>query len=194
MSSLDRGSVFLQSKQRENAPERIGKMERQREFEIVQHTRMNLLEIFLVEMTSRGPHGHDDLEIGLILEGSLTLFIDQERHDLRTGDLYVINRNQVHSFLNTRGQSDSGLSDPPGSLPPHRSPPGLPVSGEQYHPQRRPLPASAGDPAGVRESLLLPLGFSGTKMLFPALRRSVPDSDHRPLQFRLRESLRRRPE
>ena len=80
-------------------------MERQREFEIVQHTRMNLLEIFLVEMTSRGPHGHDDLEIGLILEGSLTLFIDQERHDLRTGDLYVINRNQVHSFLNTRGRN-----------------------------------------------------------------------------------------
>ena len=95
----------MQSKQRENAPERIGKMERQREFEIVQHTRMNLLEIFLVEMTSRGPHGHDDLEIGLILEGSLTLFIDQERHDLRTGDLYVINRNQVHSFLNTRGRN-----------------------------------------------------------------------------------------
>ena len=61
-------------------------MERQREFEIVQHTRMNLLEIFLVEMTSRGPHGHDDLEIGLILEGSLTLFIDQERHDLRPGE------------------------------------------------------------------------------------------------------------
>ena len=63
-------------------------MERQREFEIVQHKRMNLLKIFLVKMTSRGPHGHDDLEIGLLLEGSLTLFIDQERHDLRTGALY----------------------------------------------------------------------------------------------------------
>lgn len=80
-------------------------MAKHREFEIVKHTRMNLLEIFFVEMTSRSPHGHDDLEIGILLEGNLTLFIEQERHPLRTGDIYIINRYQVHSFSNSAGRN-----------------------------------------------------------------------------------------
>ncbi|MCC8136778.1 MAG: hypothetical protein LIO76_01715 [Clostridiales bacterium] len=33
-----------------------------KELEIVQHTQMNFLEIFLIEMISRQPHGHEDLE------------------------------------------------------------------------------------------------------------------------------------
>lgn len=48
----------------------------QKELEIVRHTTMNNLEIFLVEMTERSPHGHDDLEIGLLLEGGMTLFLE----------------------------------------------------------------------------------------------------------------------
>lgn len=71
-----------------------------KEFEIVLHTMMNYLEIFLVEMTARVPHGHDDLEIGILLEGNLTFYTEQEQHELRTGDIYIINRYQVHSFLN----------------------------------------------------------------------------------------------
>ena len=39
-----------------------------KEMEIVRHTTMNHLEVFIVEMTSRGPHGHDDFELGMILE------------------------------------------------------------------------------------------------------------------------------
>ena len=70
----------------------------QKELEIVRHTTMNNLEIFLVEMTERSPHGHDDLEIGLLLEGSMTLFLEQETYELKKGDIYLINRYQVHSF------------------------------------------------------------------------------------------------
>lgn len=76
-------------------------MEQKKEFEIVRHTTMQHLEIFLVEMTSRSPHGHDDIEIGILLEGSLLLFTEQEQHRLHSGDIYVINRYQVHSFLST---------------------------------------------------------------------------------------------
>ncbi len=76
-------------------------MEQKKEFEIVRHTTMKHLEIFLVEMTSRSPHGHDDLEIGILLEGSLLLFTEQEQHRLRPGDIYVITRYQVHSFHGT---------------------------------------------------------------------------------------------
>jgi AraC-like DNA-binding protein/mannose-6-phosphate isomerase-like protein (cupin superfamily) len=75
-------------------------MSNKKEFEIVLHTTMNYLEIFIVEMVARAPHGHDDLEIGIVLEGNLTFFTEQEQHELRTGDIYIINRYQVHSFLN----------------------------------------------------------------------------------------------
>ncbi len=73
-------------------------MNQTKETEIIQHTNMNYLEIFLVEMTSRGPHGHDDLELGILLKGSVTLFIEQEQYELKAGDLYIINRCQLHSF------------------------------------------------------------------------------------------------
>ena len=43
-----------------------------KEMEIVRHTTMNHLEVFIVEMTSRGPHGHDDFELGKILEGTVS--------------------------------------------------------------------------------------------------------------------------
>lgn len=72
----------------------------EKELEIVRHTTMNYLEIFLVEMTARAPHGHDDLEIGVLLEGSLRLYLEQGQYEMKKGDIYVINRHQVHSFLN----------------------------------------------------------------------------------------------
>lgn len=76
-------------------------MKTQKELEIVRHTTMNDLEIFLVEMSARAPHGHDDLEIGLLLEGDLTLNLEPKQYELRKWDIYLINRYQVHSFLNT---------------------------------------------------------------------------------------------
>ncbi len=75
-------------------------MGKKSEFEIVQHTNMSLLEVFLVEISSRSPHGHEDLEIGILLKGSIALFLDQRRRALHPGDIYIINRCQVHSFLN----------------------------------------------------------------------------------------------
>ena len=76
-----------------------------REMEIVQHTTMKNLEIFVVEMTSRGPHGHGDFEFGMILDGTISLFIEQEQYDLKAGDIYLINRYQVHSFYNSNGKN-----------------------------------------------------------------------------------------
>lgn len=69
-----------------------------KELEIVQHTKMNYLEVFLTEITARQPHGHDDLEIGVILAGNLYLYLESEVLLLHKGDIYIINRYQVHSF------------------------------------------------------------------------------------------------
>lgn len=74
-------------------------MTKPKEYEIVHHSAMNHLELFLVEMKSRNPHGHSDLELGLILEGDVELILEQERIMLHKNDIYVINRYQIHSFL-----------------------------------------------------------------------------------------------
>ncbi len=71
---------------------------RKKELEIVQHTQMNFLEIFLLEMVSRQPHGHEDLEIGLILDGNIRLYLDSDSFLLKPGDIYIINRYQVHAL------------------------------------------------------------------------------------------------
>lgn len=80
-------------------------MNLKKEVEIVRHTNMKYLEIFLVEMTARQPHGHDDLEIGILLEGTLSLSIESETYLLKQGDIYIINRYQVHSFLDPSGRN-----------------------------------------------------------------------------------------
>lgn len=76
-------------------------MNPQNEYEIIQHTTMNHLEFFLVEFSSRNAHGHSDLEIGIILEGSIELILDNQRMILHKNEIYVINHYQIHSFLNT---------------------------------------------------------------------------------------------
>ena len=60
-----------------------------KELEIVQHTTMNYLEIFLLEMFSRQPHGHEDLEIGILLVGTLRLYLETDMYTLQKGDTIV---------------------------------------------------------------------------------------------------------
>lgn len=73
--------------------------------EIVRHTTMNHLEIFLIEMTSKHLHGHSDMELGIIWEGNMTVFIDQKKYELKKGNIYLINRYQMHSFSSPSGQN-----------------------------------------------------------------------------------------
>ena len=73
-------------------------MNTQREHEIANHSNMKLLEIFLVDVTSERPHGHSDLEIGMVLSGRPLLYVDTDQIRLAPGDIYVINRYQVHAF------------------------------------------------------------------------------------------------
>lgn len=75
------------------------------QLEVIRHTTTNHLEIFLIEMTSKHLHGHSDMELGIMWEGSMTVFIDQERYELKKGDIYLVNRYQMHSFSNPTGQN-----------------------------------------------------------------------------------------
>lgn len=76
-------------------------MEIKKELEIVRHSNMNNLEIFLVEISARQPHGHSDLEIGILLEGKITLNLEHIQYELEKGNIYIINRYQIHSFFST---------------------------------------------------------------------------------------------
>lgn len=80
-------------------------MKEKGQLEIIRHTNMNHLEIFLIEMTAKHLHGHSDMELGIIWEGSMTVFVDQERYELNKGDIYLINRYQLHSFVNPVGKN-----------------------------------------------------------------------------------------
>ncbi len=73
-------------------------MKQKKEVEIIDHSIMNHLKVFLVDMTSRAPHGHDDMEIGVILDGKMDLFIEDSHYSLVQNDIYIISRYQMHSF------------------------------------------------------------------------------------------------
>ena len=73
--------------------------------EFIRHTTMNHLEIFMIKMTAKQLHAHSDMELGIIWEGSMTVFVDQKQYELKKGDIYLINRYQMHSFSNPTGKN-----------------------------------------------------------------------------------------
>ena len=69
-----------------------------REFEVVSNPHFRNLHVFLVNMMSRTPHIHRELEIGWILKGGTILRTGGERYLLRAGDSYRVNPLDVHEF------------------------------------------------------------------------------------------------
>lgn len=70
----------------------------EKEFELVPHSQLNLINVFLVRMAERSIHIHSDLELGLIIEGSTVLYADHCSHRLEKGDIYLINPLEPHEF------------------------------------------------------------------------------------------------
>ncbi len=59
----------------------------------------------MVEVTSRMLHGHDDLEIGLLLKGELNLNLQNDQIRLKANDIYILNSYQFHSFTKTENDN-----------------------------------------------------------------------------------------
>ena len=72
-----------------------------KEFEVISHNTLNHIEILLVEVNRRNLHGHNDLEIGIVLEGSIYVTIDGVAYLLKKNDVYLFNHYQIHSFSKT---------------------------------------------------------------------------------------------
>lgn len=69
------------------------------EYEIVSHSQLRYMHIFLVRLLSRTTHLHREIELGMILDGTVTLHIGSRSCQLTRGDIYVVNPLEAHEFL-----------------------------------------------------------------------------------------------
>ncbi len=70
-----------------------------KEYEIVSRSQLRYMNIFLVRLISRTAHLHQELELGMILEGSVTLHIGERCCQLSAGDAYLVYPLNAHAFL-----------------------------------------------------------------------------------------------
>ena len=76
------------------------------EFEIVEHSHIKYLNVFLVDMNYRSPHLHREFELILVLDGNVAIKSKQESYNLSSGCSVIFNPNQPHEIKST---SDSSL-------------------------------------------------------------------------------------
>lgn len=69
-----------------------------REFEVVSHSQLGHINVFLVHLTERAVHLHRDLEIGLVLEGKVELSVEHRMESIEPGELYLVNPMEPHEF------------------------------------------------------------------------------------------------
>lgn len=70
-----------------------------KEFEMVAHTHLRHVTAFLVRLQERVTHIHRELELGLVLDGEITLRTGQQTAALSKGDIYLVNRMEPHEFF-----------------------------------------------------------------------------------------------
>ena len=73
------------------------------EFEIISHANTQYLNIFIVRLVSRTIHIHRDLELGIVLDGSLSLKTCAQPYTIGSGDAYLINSMEAHEFSSREG-------------------------------------------------------------------------------------------
>lgn len=69
-----------------------------REYEVVAYPQIEYLNLFVVDLSYRAPHLHDDLEFALILSGNLCLNTQAEEYRFHAGDAYILNPKDLHEL------------------------------------------------------------------------------------------------
>lgn len=70
-----------------------------KEYEVISNTQFHFLNSFLVKINSRALHLHDEIEIGVVLEGEITLKTPPTSHILSRGDCFLIDSMDSHEFI-----------------------------------------------------------------------------------------------
>lgn len=71
------------------------------EYEFIKHIAGTSLKTFVVSINWRELHFHSDMELFLVLDGSVSIDDGKMRHTLKKGDIFLSNRNAVHSLRKT---------------------------------------------------------------------------------------------
>lgn len=69
-----------------------------KKYEVVPYPQINALNILLVGLTYRSPHLHKEIELGIILDGSIILTTGNTKQYLNTGDIYLLNPMELHEI------------------------------------------------------------------------------------------------
>ena len=72
-----------------------------REYEMITHPNIEMLNVFLVRLNYRSFHVHNEIEIGLVLDGEVEINMQEKKLVLKSGDSYYLNTMEVHE-LNAR--------------------------------------------------------------------------------------------
>ena len=67
----------------------------------------------------REKHWHTSVEIFAVMEGSLTFYLNDEKHPLKAGELMIINSNEVHSIDSPEENHTAVLQIPLKTILPH---------------------------------------------------------------------------
>lgn len=70
-----------------------------REFEIIPQGTFKYLHVFLVQMVSRTPHIHKEIELGLVLNGQVTMQGGRQSWKLEKDGIYLVNSMEAHEFI-----------------------------------------------------------------------------------------------
>lgn len=68
-----------------------------REYEIISHVETNF-KVFVVNLLYRAPHIHKDFELGLVLDGNISILLPGQTLFLQPGDFWLINPFQSHEI------------------------------------------------------------------------------------------------
>ena len=75
------------------------------EYEFIKHISGTSLKTFVVSINWRELHFHNDMEIFLVLKGSVNIDDGQQRHLLKRNDIFISNRNAIHSLRRTQEEN-----------------------------------------------------------------------------------------
>lgn len=68
------------------------------EYEVIDHSQISHMNLFIVNMIYRNAHYHNDLEFGLILKGTLSINSNHKTYLFHEGDIFLINPYDMHEI------------------------------------------------------------------------------------------------
>lgn len=78
------------------------------EYEIVPHSKLRYINVFVIEINYRNFHMHSDFELIIVLDGNGSIKLKNDNLVLKAGDAVLINPNEVHE-INSSDNNDLKL-------------------------------------------------------------------------------------